>query len=382
MTEESTAIEQPAPSLDDQIREALAESQEAEKAKAEPKKAEKEPEEPAAKESAKPDPAEENKEAKAEKAEKSDDKAEKSEKESKSDKPEEKAEPDDESEKAESDDDKLEPPKHWSKADKQRFAAHPREAQEFLLERHKAMEADYTRKTQEVAEKRKSYENFDKILEPFKDEFAKRNITPTQYVNSLVEADKFIRSNPAGAIKAIMQQNQLTPEKLGFVQGEDQGQVDPQVQNLQAQLAKMQQYIVQQNQMTRQQQEQEQKAAVGQHEQKIQAFIDQADDDGNLAHPYADELIEDMVVLAQANRSAGRSTELKDLYEQALWSNPETRAKVQAMRDEQERIKRAKQDKERASRAKASSASVRSESGAAPSEVGSVEEILRQQMRA
>jgi hypothetical protein len=46
----------------------------------------------------------------------------------------------------------LEPPQHWPEEKKQLFRAQSPEAQQFLLERHKAMEGDYTRKTQELAQ--------------------------------------------------------------------------------------------------------------------------------------------------------------------------------------------------------------------------------------
>jgi hypothetical protein len=53
----------------------------------------------------------------------------------------------------------VEPPSRWSDADKAAFAKLPTEAKQILVERSKAMEADYTRKTQEVAQK-------ERVLEP------------------------------------------------------------------------------------------------------------------------------------------------------------------------------------------------------------------------
>ena len=46
----------------------------------------------------------------------------------------------------------LEPPQHWPAEKKELFRSQTPEAQQFLLERHKAMEGDYTRKTQELAQ--------------------------------------------------------------------------------------------------------------------------------------------------------------------------------------------------------------------------------------
>ena len=53
----------------------------------------------------------------------------------------------------------LQAPKNWSEDVKSTFKDLPRTAQEYMLKRDKEMTADYTRKTQEVAQQRKSYES-------------------------------------------------------------------------------------------------------------------------------------------------------------------------------------------------------------------------------
>src|SRR5690349_15192904 len=60
-----------------------------------------------------------------------------------------------EGEAAETKPDTREAPANWKAADKETFKALPAEAQDFLLRRHKEMEAGLTKKTQEIATFRK-----------------------------------------------------------------------------------------------------------------------------------------------------------------------------------------------------------------------------------
>lgn len=61
----------------------------------------------------------------------------------------------------------LAAPDNWSEPHKAEFAKLPLEGQKFLLDRHGEMQADYTRKTQEVAEFRKSAEPLVQATSPF-----------------------------------------------------------------------------------------------------------------------------------------------------------------------------------------------------------------------
>jgi hypothetical protein len=113
----------------------------------------------------------------------------------------------------------IAPPERWSPEDKAKFSALPREAQEIVAERYKGMEADYTRKTQEVAETRKS-------IEPVIGEFQRldpllrhMNMTPQQFIaesgnvaTNLLSGDPNQRAN---AIAYLVQHRQVPiPELL------------------------------------------------------------------------------------------------------------------------------------------------------------------------
>jgi hypothetical protein len=61
----------------------------------------------------------------------------------------------------------LEPPARWTPDKKAQFAAWPRDVQEAVAARNSELEADYTRKTQEAAELRRTAEPLLKAIKPF-----------------------------------------------------------------------------------------------------------------------------------------------------------------------------------------------------------------------
>lgn len=70
----------------------------------------------------------------------------------------------------------------------------PEDQRSWLLERHKAMEGDYTRKSQEAAEFRRSVEPFIDGVKPAYQHFAQYGIDPVQGIATLAEIDKVLRS--------------------------------------------------------------------------------------------------------------------------------------------------------------------------------------------
>ena len=65
----------------------------------------------------------------------------------------------------------LTAPKHWPKEEQELFNAWDANVQHQVMERYKAMEGDYTKKTQEIAKFRKRNEALDEIYGPFKEEW-------------------------------------------------------------------------------------------------------------------------------------------------------------------------------------------------------------------
>ena len=91
----------------------------------------------------------------------------------------------------------LDAPQHWSAADKERFNGMPRDAQEYVLERDKSMTADYTRKTQDVAQIRQAYEPLHHVLNPMRQALQQAGISEAEYVARLIQADRNLQQNLA-----------------------------------------------------------------------------------------------------------------------------------------------------------------------------------------
>ena len=93
----------------------------------------------------------------------------------------------------------LSAPTHWS-ADAQRmFLGVPTEAQQFLLDQHKAMEAAHTKRSQEVAPLRKTLETWN----PY---FQKIGTTPDLMVADLLQFEHSLRSGtPQQKLQAIQE---------------------------------------------------------------------------------------------------------------------------------------------------------------------------------
>ena len=80
-------------------------------------------------------------------------------------------------------------PENWNEDDRKMFDSLPNEAQDRLLKREKEMTADYTRKTQDLAEQRKELEALNKVLEPDRQNIAATGIGEAEYISRLLNAD-------------------------------------------------------------------------------------------------------------------------------------------------------------------------------------------------
>lgn len=98
----------------------------------------------------------------------------------------------------------IEAPARWSEAEKAEFAKLPREAQQVLSDRHKAMEADYTRKTQEVAETRKGIEPLLGEVQRLNPLLQQMGYTPQQFIaESGAVASNLLSGSPSDRANAI-----------------------------------------------------------------------------------------------------------------------------------------------------------------------------------
>ena len=198
----------------------------------------------------------------------------------------------------------LEAPQHWSAEDRERFAAMPKNAQEWALERDKAMTADYTRKTQEIAETRNRYQQIDQTLEPVRAALQANGITEAGYIQRLMEADRRLQTDPVRTIKWLAQNAGVD---LATLEPGEGSETDPQIAALRNQVQQLSEHLT-----TRERAEAE--ARQQETISTIENFQTATDEAGNPQYPHFEALRSTMGALIKAGHAAG----LEDAYNKAI----------------------------------------------------------------
>lgn len=173
----------------------------------------------------------------------------------------------------------IEPPSRWSEAEKATFAKWPRDVQEAVAERHKAMEGDYTRKTQELAETRKSIEPLLETVTRANPVFQSMQMAPHEFMAQSLNVVNALRNGSAGqrgeAIAYLVNHHRIPPEAVLQALGvptpqagpDGQMTVDPTILQLRQQVTGLErslQQMGQQEQLRQRQQAEAEFNAIGQ----------------------------------------------------------------------------------------------------------------------
>jgi hypothetical protein len=262
-------------------------------------------------------------------------------------------------------------PANWRAADREMFSALPEPARKFLLERHRAMEADHTRKTQSVAELKREYEPVDQVFAPYRDVMRQRGLTAHGLIEGWVNVERRLaEGDGVNVIKGIVAGYNLDPasvvEALTAQGARPAAQAAPQPATAPAQAAPAPQAspeLVREIARLRERADAEdharaeaERAALAASRLKflddLEKFKNAEDAQGNLLHPHIAEVEEDMARLALAARLRGQAIPtLQELYQTAVRANPST---YEAQRTaEAQSAERRRQDEARAKAAAA-----------------------------
>jgi hypothetical protein len=277
----------------------------------------------------------------------------------------------------------------WSQADRDALAAAPQSVQELVVRRHREMEADHTRKTQEIASFRKDYEPIDQLLAPHADAMRERGFTKASLVRAWYDVERGLMAGGdiaaqlvAGIAKNYNLDRGAIARHLGLTAPSASPTEPPSPQapanapnlppEIEQRLSRYDQFIQQQQQTEQQRQVAAYNDAANRVMTDIEKFAAETDSSGALQHPHFRDVENQMAVLAQVARASGNSVpHLSELYEQAVWANPSTREKLQAAAVASQEAQRAEADKQRQqeARAKAERATkaAKSTTGAPPS---------------
>lgn len=241
---------------------------------------------------------------------------------------------------AEDNPEEITPPEHWAQADKDVFnGIEDPKLKQWMMGRHTAMEADYTNKRKESADFLREYEPVDKVLSPLRPLMAQRNMSTDQVIGMWAQTQQDLMYRPAEAIKQLAETYNVDLNQFAK-RPEDEGFTDPQIEKLNAQINALQSTVNTQNQANQQSQ-------VSAMQARIDEFAAQKDESGNLKHPYFNDVMDTMISQAALLKQQGLNPSLPELYESAIWANPQTREKQLTLQREQEQVRLAEEAKKR-----------------------------------
>lgn len=245
----------------------------------------------------------------------------------------------------------IEAPQHWASADKERFAKLSPDGQQFLLDRHKAMEGDYTRNMQAIAPLRKTVEQWQPYLQQFGP-----NATPDKVFNHLLQAEYNLRNGTPEQKTALFRQ---WAQDYGInldqaVQPAADEYVDPHVATLKQQLAQLEAWRNSREQAEQHHQRQQAERQHSELQSTISAFSTEKTEAGTPAHPHYEAVRETMAALI----GGGQAQDLKTAYDMAVWARPDLRQQLLAAQHEAATRKTAEEAKAKARKAGTAAASV------------------------
>ena len=232
-------------------------------------------------------------------------------------------------------------PQSMSAKDRETFYALPPESQQWISDRVKSQEADYTRKTMEVAEQRKLYEKLEQAIAPRRQQFAMNGMDEGTAIGQLLALSDYAQSDPVGFSRYLLNQRGIPVSALTEPGAENHA--DPQMLAMQNRLQGFENHFAQQ-----QAQQSEQEGAV------ISGVIDGFASE----NPFYGELESEMIPIVSALRESkpGLTSEqyLATAYKMAIAANEEVAAKINVdfkAKSEAERIAKAKKQSTAAKRA-------------------------------
>lgn len=212
----------------------------------------------------------------------------------------------------------VQAPQHWSESDRATFTKLNPEGQAFLLRRHKEMEADYTRKTQENAEAVRIGSTAMRNIDPaIQAEIRQAGISADKFVENLIGFHRLSTQNPVEFLRQAAQAlgvdpaNVFSPQKP-TVPGERPAN-DPIATRLQA----VESFI------TGEVQHRQQTLQTGAR-QTIEQFSAEKDASGQPLRPHFEQV---RTVMARL-MSVDPDIDLPTAYEVAVFRDPELRGSI------------------------------------------------------
>jgi hypothetical protein len=244
----------------------------------------------------------------------------------------------------------LEPHPRWSETDKATFAKLPPDGQRLMMDSYKRMEADYTRKTQDVAETRNAIQPFVHTLTEWSPYLQEMGLPPSQAFHNLLSVEYTLRKGSPEQkreiIDSLIRDYQVSPSQTAAPTDPAATEwQDPAVLNLSQQLSAVK------NELTHfktEQQRQMQEAAMASHRAEFAAIGLSKNQDGSLRFPHFERVQKTMVDLVSGGQADtwdaayDKAVRLEDDLYQEVLVNRERKALEAEEKRRQEAVNRAR----------------------------------------
>ena len=204
----------------------------------------------------------------------------------------------------------LQPNPRWNDADKANFSRLPPDAQKSILEMASRQDADYTRKTQELAEQRKHVEPFVGALQEhgqfLQDMSSQIRQPPARIVGDVLQAYRQLTTGaPHERAQTLAFMAQVAGIDLrALVAGQGQQPQQERVpEPIMRELSQLRQQVGTLDQFRQATQQEREQQSLTTAQQQIDAFTSAKDESGQPKHPYFDAVRGNMAQLVEAGHS-------------------------------------------------------------------------------
>tara|TARA_R110002110_G_scaffold3609_1_gene18505 strand:- start:224 stop:1261 length:1038 start_codon:yes stop_codon:yes gene_type:complete len=232
-------------------------------------------------------------------------------------------------------------PQSMSAKDRESFYELPPASQKWIVDRVKAQEGDYTRKSMEVAEQKRFYEKIEKAIAPRRQQLALDGMDEGTAIDQLFALSDFASSDPVNFTRYLFQQRGIPLSALDQPGG--QQAADPQMLAMQQRLQNFEGHLAQQQQL------QHQKTT-----EAVQTDVEKFSSETPFYQELQPEMVPIVTALKQSKPGLSNLEYLQMSYKMALAANEDVSAKIeidQRAKSESQRIAKAKKAAKQARKA-------------------------------
>lgn len=205
---------------------------------------------------------------------------------------------------------------HWPEEKRKTFQNLSKEAKEFVLEREKNFNSDYTKKTQKHAEELRIAEKYKQALSPHEDYLRSIGMDPMDAATNLIAFERRL-ANASPKEKAQIIRQLADQYKADFTD-ESEEPVDPKISRLESKVLEQENYLRRIDQERKEAKEYE-------IQRTINDFKNTKDSSGRPKYPHFESVMQDMGDFIETAERRGKHITMESAYESAIMLNNELR---------------------------------------------------------